>query len=93
VYVKDLQHILNIFLFVWFYGTPIIYPEYMIPKKMEFILYANPVYPFIYNLRCAMLNTSVDYTFVYLMLFWTIFILIIGMKTFDVLKDGFSDVI
>jgi lipopolysaccharide transport system permease protein len=93
VYIKDLQHILNIFLFVWFYGTPIIYPEYMIPKKMSFILYINPIYPFIYNLRCALLNIKIDYFFIYLMLFWTVLIFWSGLKIFDLLKDGFSDVI
>ncbi len=93
VYVKDLMHIMNIVLFVWFYSTPIIYPEYMIPKKLSFLIYLNPIYPFIYNLRCAILNTPVDYNFIWLMILWTSLLFLLGMKIFDLLKDGFSDVI
>ena len=43
VYLKDLRHILNITLQLWFYGTPILYNENMIPEKYQWILYANPL--------------------------------------------------
>ena len=43
VYLKDLRHLLNIILQLWFYGTPILYNENMIPAKYQFILALNPV--------------------------------------------------
>ncbi len=93
VYIKDIQHMLNILMFIWFYATPIIYPEYLIPEKMNFIVYCNPLYPYIFNLRCALLNLNFNNIFLFLMFFWTLFIFLSVIKIFDLLKDGFSDVI
>ena len=43
VYFRDLRHLLGILLQLWFYGTPILYHEKMIPEKFEWITFANPV--------------------------------------------------
>lgn len=39
---RDLKHIMGIVLQVWFYATPIIYDESMIPEKYRWVLYLNP---------------------------------------------------
>lgn len=43
VYFRDLRHIMGIFMQIWFYGTPVIYQEKMIPAHFQWILLANPV--------------------------------------------------
>lgn len=40
VYFRDVQHFVGIILMVWFYATPIIYPDSMIPK----VWHGLPVY-------------------------------------------------
>lgn len=40
---RDLKHITGILIQVWFYGTPVIYDEAMIPAKFHWVLYLNPV--------------------------------------------------
>ncbi|MCM2279309.1 MAG: ABC transporter permease [Oligoflexia bacterium] len=43
VFFRDLRHMMGIFIQIWFYSTPVIYNESLIPEKFQWILYANPV--------------------------------------------------
>lgn len=43
VYLRDLRHLLGIVLQLWFYGTPVLYDESMIPQKFHWVLNANPI--------------------------------------------------
>lgn len=43
VYFRDLKHIMSIVVQLWFYATPVIYDEKMIPGKYQWILYLNPL--------------------------------------------------
>ena len=40
--LRDLRHIMGILLQIWFYATPVIYDEKMIPEKYSWVLYLNP---------------------------------------------------
>jgi ABC-type polysaccharide/polyol phosphate export permease len=42
VQLRDLRHVIGIFLQIWFYATPVIYDERMIPEKYSWVLYLNP---------------------------------------------------
>ena len=41
VYVRDLEHIVNIVTMAWFYATPIVYPFDMLPQWLQNILVFN----------------------------------------------------
>lgn len=43
IFFRDLRHILGIGLQLWFYGTPVVYRESMIPAKYLWILTLNPI--------------------------------------------------
>lgn len=43
VYFRDLRHIMGIVTQIWFYSTPVLYDEAMIPEKYRWILWFNPV--------------------------------------------------
>jgi len=43
IYLRDLRHILGIGLQLWFYATPVVYREEMIPAKYLWVLKLNPV--------------------------------------------------
>lgn len=43
VYFRDLEHILNIVVMIWFYLTPVVYTMDMIPKEYRFWFYLNPM--------------------------------------------------
>lgn len=40
---RDLRHVMGIVMQLWFYGTPIVYQETMIPAKYQWILSFNPI--------------------------------------------------
>ena len=40
---RDLRHIMVIVMQIWFYSTPVIYSDDMIPSKLRWILHVNPV--------------------------------------------------
>ncbi|MFS0555796.1 ABC transporter permease [Brevibacillus sp. 179-C9.3 HS] len=43
VYFRDLEHIMGIILMAWFYMTPVIYPEDMIPNDLKTAFSYNPM--------------------------------------------------
>lgn len=43
IYLRDLKHAMSIVMQVWFYATPVLYQESMIPEKWRWMIYANPV--------------------------------------------------
>jgi ABC-type polysaccharide/polyol phosphate export permease len=42
VFLRDLKHLMGIVISIWFYASPVIYNDHMIPEKYKWILYANP---------------------------------------------------
>ena len=43
VFFRDLSHLINILIMLWFFGTPIIYPINMVPERFQAILRYNPM--------------------------------------------------
>jgi len=92
-FIKDVQHIINILMFVWFYATPIVYPEYLLPEGLKFILYLNPVYPFIYIFRVMIFKMELNIWQAILGFIWSFLFFGIGYYLFFNLKESFSDVL
>lgn len=57
-YFRDIQHFLSIFLNIWFYATPILYPADLITNKSEiagfFLLELNPMSHFVDAYRATL---------------------------------------
>jgi homopolymeric O-antigen transport system permease protein len=47
VQFRDLLHIINNLMVLFFFMTPILYPEQMIPEMLRFTIYINPMAPVI----------------------------------------------
>ncbi len=43
IYLRDIRHLMSLVLQLWFYLTPIMYTSEMIPEKLQWVLYLNPV--------------------------------------------------
>lgn len=43
VFLQDIKHSISLALSVWMYATPIVYPASMLPKKLDFLLWVNPM--------------------------------------------------
>lgn len=46
VYYRDTQHLLNVFVQLWFWLTPILYSIELIPERFRPLLWVNPLAPF-----------------------------------------------
>ncbi len=43
VYFRDIKHLLNIFMVLWFFATPIIYDIGIVPGKFRYLMIVNPM--------------------------------------------------
>ena len=57
VFLRDLRHLMGIVIQIWFYLTPIVYMQSMVPEKLKFIAYVNPV---------ALIFNEIHETFVFI---------------------------
>jgi ABC-2 type transport system permease protein len=58
VYYKDVKHILEVMLNLWFWLTPIIWPLYLVPEKFQDYVYLNPFTAFIQAYRDIILHNK-----------------------------------
>lgn len=90
VFFRDTQHIYGLFLTIWMYATPILYPIDIIPENIQPLFKANPLYIFIDFLRQITLNSTVPgaISFLYCAL-WAVGMFILGSFIFVKSQDKF----
>lgn len=94
VYLRDIPQIINIFLQGLFFLTPIVYPVDMIPEKIRFLIYLNPLTYFIKSYQDIIIYKTFPGYFNFIVMIMLAFgSLLIGFKVFRKLKDGFADIL
>lgn len=58
VFVRDVTHAAGPVLSVWFFLTPIVYPETMVPPNLRQLIEWNPLTPLVRLYRAAILGTE-----------------------------------
>lgn len=94
VFLRDLQHTVGLLLNVLFFLTPVFYPETLIPERLRFILYINPMaYVAVHSRRIAVLGVWPDlprlalFTALCLLLLW------LAASWFASVRRRFADVL
>ena len=94
VYIRDILQVLPILMQMWFYVTPIVYPEEMVPEKFKALISINPWNTFVECYRSLLFYGKFpsigELSFI---IFVSGIALIIGIRVFKKLKDGFADVL
>lgn len=96
VFFRDIGQIVPVILNVWFWLTPIAWPENILPQNMHAWLAVNPMYYVVQGYRDALLYGGVFWQRpVETLWFWavTISILVAGAAVFRRLKPEFSDLL
>lgn len=96
VFFRDLGQIINIFLQVGMWATPIMWKLSMIPEEFQIIFKLNPVYYIVNGYRSALLEKTWFWEDFYsTMFFWIITVVIFGIGglIFKRLKVHFADVL
>jgi len=59
VFFRDIGHLWGVFLTVWMYATPIIYPVEIVPSWLQSIIRFNPLYHYVTYFRNVMIYGTV----------------------------------
>jgi len=95
VFYRDISQALPVILNVWFWSTPIVWPQTMVSEKYLGILFWNPIYYIVEGYRDILIYDSVIWpTTAETSYFWgiTTFVLVLGTYVFRRLKPEFADV-
>lgn len=92
VIYRDIAHFMEIIFMGWFYVTPIIYSINLIPDNLKFIAYVNPLTGFIESIRSVLIyGVFPEYNNIFLMIMYSMCILIIGITVFNKLENKFAE--
>ncbi len=92
VYFRDIQHFINVFLQLLFYGTPIVYSLQTIPEEFRWILHLNPMTYIIEGYRNIFYyQQKPDVGHIFGVIVLGIIITIIGYFIFNKLQKKFAE--
>ena len=92
VYVRDAEYIINFFISLMFYATPVLYSLDMFPPRFKFILQLNPMATIISSYRDIFYYQQLpNFTLLAYVFVLSAFILFIGVKIFNKLEKGFAE--
>jgi lipopolysaccharide transport system permease protein len=94
VFVRDLAQVIGFVLTLWFFITPICYPEASLPRELAPLLMKNPMYQFVRGYRELLLENRIPAWEAV----WKLWIIsgaafVLGYAWFYKLRKSFADVI
>lgn len=92
VFLRDLEHLMDVFLNLLFYATPIIYPLSMVPDKYEKLVLLNPLASLMEAWRDLFMNNDLPSPVaLFPCLVFTVAAVVVGLVVFRRLEKGFAD--
>lgn len=93
IYVRDAEYIINFFVSMLFYATPILYPASMFANtKIEWIIKMNPMATIINSYRNILFYQTIpEIKSLLITLIGSFILLFIGFKIFNKLQRGFAE--
>lgn len=90
LFFRDVGHIWSVFLTVWMYATPIIYPITLVPTWLQSIIKMNPLYYYVTYFRDVMIYGRIpSLTDNLICIGFALIFLAIGLVTFRKHQDEF----
>jgi len=91
VYFRDVQALIDIFLNILFYATPIIYPLSAVPGRYLWIFNLNPLTPIFSGFRASILPVSFDFLSLNWILITSFILMIIFFAVYKYLEKKFAE--
>lgn len=92
VFFSDVKHLLEIFLQVWFWLTPIIYPANFVPERFQSLYRLNPAVLFVESYRDSLLYNKMPSISSFIALFIIGFVVLtIGHLVFNLYNKRFAE--
>lgn len=94
VFFRDVENVLGVFLTIWMYLTPVLYPSELIPENLRTLFFLNPMTALVNSYRNTILNGRLPDLgeFIYALIF-SLSLFIIGWVYFKKRSQFFADVI
>ncbi len=94
VFIKDIVHVVNIIVSIFFWATPILWPYSMLEGNLKYIALFNPFFHITEGYRYTFLEKRWFFEFPEMnIFFWTVTLTIffVGVFTFQKLRPDFGD--
>ena len=92
VYIRDAEYIINFFVTMLFYATPVLYSADLFPKQFRQFLYLNPMTTIINGYRDIFYYKQMpDCLALGIVFIISILLLLLGFKIFRKLEKGFAE--
>jgi lipopolysaccharide transport system permease protein len=89
---RDVEHIIGVLVFTWFYLTPIVFPIDIFPEKMAQLIKYNPMVPIIDSFRNVLLyGKQPDWGSLMYAVVVGLIILVIGLLVFRKYEKTFAE--
>ena len=90
VFFRDVGHLWSVFVTVWMYATPIIYPINIVPEWLQSIIRFNPLYHYVTYFRNVMIYGIVpSFTDNLICFGFSLIFLLVGVTVFRKNQDKF----
>ncbi|MBA3884870.1 MAG: ABC transporter permease [Acidobacteria bacterium] len=89
---RDLQHVMPFFTSTLFFVTPVIYSVELLPDRLAWLMYLNPVAGFVHAHRAVVLGLPIDWFGLWIALGLSIVLLVFGLFYFTRAERDFADV-
>lgn len=90
VFFRDVGHLWSVFVTVWMYATPIIYPISIVPEWLQSIIRFNPLYHYVTYFRNVMIYGIVpSFTDNLICFGFSLIFLLVGVTVFRKNQDKF----
>jgi lipopolysaccharide transport system permease protein len=94
VFVRDLGQVMGFVLTIWFFVTPICYPETSLPPAATVLLSKNPIYVLVRGYRAIFLeNRAPAFGALWKLWLLSIVVFVLGHAWFYKLRKSFADMI
>jgi len=94
VYVRDLVYVMGLLLTMWFFMTPICYPDANLPKEALVVLGKNPLYVLVRGYRAIFIEgTAPEWAALGKLYAVSVVIFYAGFAIFRRARRGFADVL
>jgi len=94
VFLRDIGQIIGVFVNIWFFLTPIIYPRYLIPENLQFFYGLNPMLYSVEGYRVGLLgSTNLNIEGLSYLVLMGLSTFALGGLIFKKLKPSFADVL
>ncbi len=90
---RDFGRIVEFFLMILFYATPIVYPESFVPEKYKIIIFLNPISLLIVFSRQLLFENKLRFDLFFLSLIISSFVFVSGILVFKKFGKKIADLI